>query len=333
MGDTASLVAGSQVISRVEGGTTQEHLIGERHLPRSTFPYSAADLDRFRQVQRLAYRIALKIESQLQTGMTEVEACTLIAAAQAENEVIQIFHEPYVWFDRRTVLGPESVTAAANAVDLAATGVSPSSPHFPTEQPLREGMPVIIDLAPVLDGVPSDIAYSCAFGPNRVFDELDAGLARVRTFLQEGIRSGESMLMLYHELDVLLAQRGWESCHHRYPDRALGHLVFPLEHDPDRPTPVPGWGTAAAERILAAGIEALDKGTCYPLWNDSSFTDCPATPGLWSIEPHIGRDGVGAKFEEILVVTGDDAFWLDDHLPHSQRWAAAGYSAVSLGVM
>lgn len=36
------------------------------------------------------------------------------------------------------------------------------------------------------------------------------------------------------------------------------------------------------------------------------------------------------KFEEILVVTEDDAYWLDDHLLHTQRWAAAGYGITPL---
>jgi hypothetical protein len=39
-------------------------------------------------------------------------------------------------------------------------------------------------------------------------------------------------------------------------------------------------------------------------------------PGLWAIEPHIGRDGVGAKWEEMLVVTDTDTYWLDDAVPH-----------------
>jgi Xaa-Pro aminopeptidase len=324
------------------GGTTQQHLIGEHLVPRSTFPYSAADLDRFRQVQRVAYDIALRVESQLQAGLTEAEACTLVAAAQAEHEVIQVFHRPFAWFGSHTVPGYEDdVTGAGagagaggtsgTAVDVAATGVKPSASMFPTDQRLVDGDSVILDLAPVAHGVASDVAYSCAFGYNDAFAELDAGLARIRSTILEGIRAGESMLMLYHELDVLLAHRGWESCHHRYADRALGHLVFPLEQDPERSSPLPGWGTAAAEQMLAAGIEALDQGTCYPLWNDSAFTDYPATPGLWAIEPHIGRDGTGVKFEELLVVTGDDAYWLDDHLPHTQRWAAAGYSTAPLG--
>ncbi len=290
-------------------------------MSRSSFVYSAADLDRFRQVQRLAYDIALRVESQLQVGINEIEACTLIAAAQTEYEVIQVFHDPYVLFDARTALG--------NRPEFAA-GVSPSNDLVPTNQVLRDGAPFIIDLAPVAHGVSSDIAYSCVLGTNQVFRELDAGLARIRSFLRDGIAARASMLVLYHELDELLATRGWESCHHRQADRALGHLVFPLEHETDRPTPLPGWGAVAAEKMLAAGIDALDHGTCYPLWNDSSFTDYPATPGLWAIEPHIGLDGVGVKFEELLVVTDDDAYWLDDDLPHVKRWAAARYNTASL---
>jgi hypothetical protein len=30
---------------------------------------------------------------------------------------------------------------------------------------------------------------------------------------------------------------------------------------------------------------------------------------------------VGAKFEELLVVTPDGAYWLDDDLPHVRRQA------------
>jgi Xaa-Pro aminopeptidase len=289
----------------------------------SNVQYSAADLDRFRQVQRLAYDIALRVESQLQVGITEIEACTLIAAAQTEYEVIQVFHDPYVLFDARTALG--SGAAFAKMDDLSA-----SSELVPTNQVLRDGAPIIIDLAPVARGVSSDIAYSCVLGSNRIFEELDAGLARIRSFLREGIASRVSMLALYHELDERLAARGWESVHHRQADRALGHLVFPLEHETDRPSPLPGWGAVAAEKLLAAGIEALDHGTCYPLWNDSSFTDYPATPGLWAIEPHIGLDGVGVKFEELLVVTDDDAYWLEDDLPHVRRWTKARYNTSSL---
>lgn len=38
--------------------------------------------------------------------------------------------------------------------------------------------------------------------------------------------------------------------------------------------------------------------------------------------------GVGAKFEELLVITDDDAFWLDDDLPHVHRWREHGITEV-----
>lgn len=321
---------GCQSITDSAGGAGWGHasaaVRGEHYVSGTNFAYSAADLDRFRQVQRLAYAIALRVESQLQVGITEIEACTLIAAAQTEYEVIQVFHDPYVLFDGRTALG-----AGSGSHELQrATALTPVNDLAPTKQVLRDGAPVIIDVAPVAHGVSSDIAYSCVLGTNRTFKELDAGLARIRSLLRDGIAARASMLVLYHELDELVAARGWECCHHRQADRALGHLVFPLEHETDRPTPLPGWGAVAAEKMLAAGIDALDHGTCYPLWNDTSFTDYPATPGLWAIEPHIGLDGVGVKFEELLVVTDDDAYWLDDDLPHVKRWAAARYNTAPL---
>ena len=48
------------------------------------------------------------------------------------------------------------------------------------------------------------------------------------------------------------------------------------------------------------------------------------TPGLWAVEPHLGFRDVGAKWEELLVVTDTDAFWLDDDVPHVRRWTQRG---------
>jgi Xaa-Pro aminopeptidase len=295
----------------------------------STFPYSAAELDRFRQVQRLAYDIAQEVESQLRVGMTEADACVLVEETEAGHGVGQVFHLPYVWFGSRTIPATGWSRGQGRARGEPGDGGRPW-PFAPTDIELADGMPVIVDLGPVVDGIPADVGYSCVLGANPMFADLDRALPRIRTFLLEGVRAGATLGSLYRELDVLLAQRGWQSCHETYPDRALGHLVFPLGDDPDRPTPLAGFGTAAAEGLLAAGAAALDGGTAYPVWNDTSFSDLPASPGLWAVEPHIGRDGVGVKFEELLVVTEDDAFWLDDHLPHAQRWAAAGYSIEAL---
>jgi hypothetical protein len=299
--------------------------------PHASFPYTAADLDRFRQVQRLAYDMALGVEAQLQIGMTETEVCTLLEVAQRGSGVVQVFHEPFAWFGRRTLLGPDWVgarTGVSPPADTAPgnrTGAATPSGFFPTDTALSYGMPLIIDLAPAVDGFSADIAYSCTVGANPVFEELDRGLARVRTFLLEGVRAGQTLRALYLALDELLVEHDALSCYRHYPEGALGHLLFPLEVDPPRPTPLRGFGPAAAEGLVAASLGALEHGADYPIWNDRALADRRPAPGLWAVEPHIGRAGVGVKFEEILVVTEDDAYWLDDHLPHCQRWAAAGY--------
>lgn len=57
-------------------------------------------------------------------------------------------------------------------------------------------------------------------------------------------------------------------------------------------------------------------------WTEDA--DVPPEPGLWAIEPHIGKDAFGVKFEEILVVTKNDAYWLDDDLPHVNFWGRHG---------
>ena len=296
----------------------------------SSFPYSAAELDRFRQVQRLAYDMAGAVESQLSEGMTEAEVCRLLAEAQTARHVTQVFHRPYAWFGPRTVLGDGPGPEAVGVLDLASAGVLPYRSFLPTGATLADGVPLILDLAPVVQGIAADVGYSCVFGHNDTFDELDRGLARVRTFLTEGVRAGETMDALTRQLGGLARQRGWESCHEHYPDRALGHLVFPLGPEPEGRSLLPGFGGAAAAGLLAAGRAALDDGGAYPVWNDTSRADYRPAPGLWALEPHIARDGVGVKFEELLVVTEDDAYWLDDHLLHTQRWAAAGYSITSL---
>ena len=51
------------------------------------------------------------------------------------------------------------------------------------------------------------------------------------------------------------------------------------------------------------------------LWNAGYGSNEKRDPGLWAIEPQWPR-WVGAKWEEMLVVTDNDAYWLDDAVSH-----------------
>jgi len=284
-------------------------------VPDDAFPYHDGDLARFREVQRLAYDIAEEVAASLEVGMTERDACAAIAAAQQARGVDQVFHFPFAWFGERTMLSPGWAQAGMEG--------GRGGGFFPTDAVIADGTAIIVDLAPVVDGYCSDIGYSSVVGANDVYDELLAGLAPMREQLLAGVRAGRTLRDLYGELDEVIADHGWVNCHQEYPDRALGHRVMRLGPDSDNAPPIPGFGVAAGEGLVAAIMDAVEHDTCWPIWNDGERADHRPTPGVWAVEPHIGRDGVGAKFEELMVVTEDDAYWLDDDLPHVRRWAAA----------
>ena len=80
--------------------------------------------------------------------------------------------------------------------------------------------------------------------------------------------------------------------------------------------------TQDARTLETLGREIVTEGIKgrSPLWAGGRASRHAPAPGLWAVEPHIGFRDVGVKFEELLVVTEDDAFWLDDDLPHVRRW-------------
>ena len=83
------------------------------------------------------------------------------------------------------------------------------------------------------------------------------------------------------------------------------------------------WGLAPLEVgyfLLTSRLANFGIRRATPNWNHTAACDVAPQPGLWAIEPHLGQAGVGVKFEEILVITETDAYWLDDDLPHHRRW-------------
>jgi hypothetical protein len=51
--------------------------------------------------------------------------------------------------------------------------------------------------------------------------------------------------------------------------------------------------------------------TPYPFLNDVAVEP---PRGIFAVEPHLARGRLGAKFESILVVDGDETRWLDPGL-------------------
>lgn len=274
--------------------------------PRTPIAGPALDadlLDRFRSVQQLAYGAAAEVASGLRAGVTERQAASRLQALLIQRGVDDWFHRPFAWFGPRTAFRHFRL------------------PHqfLPSGRRLGPGEAFILDVAPVVAGVTADIGYTGSLGPNPAVDRILDDLAAHRALIVDRVRAGQSLREVYEAVDHLAAAQGYANRHHAYPGHVLAHEVRPLGSGP-------GVGTAFRFgrrhlRSLAGSIAAGRREGWSPLWSGDRRSGHPPVPGLWAVEPHLGLRGVGAKFEELLVVTADDAYWLDDDLPHVRRWS------------
>lgn len=109
-----------------------------------------------------------------------------------------------------------------------------------------------------------------------------------------------------------------EPRHKAYPFSVLAHQVGRLRESRTKFS-IGRFGLRSLNWLTQASWRSRQQGTS-PLWSSGKRSDHAPVPGLWAVEPHLGFGDVGAKFEELLVITEHDAYWLDDDLPHVQRW-------------
>lgn len=267
------------------------------------------DLARFRAVQQLAYQCCEAVSAQLQAGMTEKDAAELLRAWLHDKGVRDWLHKPFAWFGDRTAFQGFSGLSHMAGFNMA---------FFPSSRKLERDMPVILDVAPVLDGFLADVGYACCLGHNPVLDRLMDDLAEHRQLILDQIRQRRTMAEVAQSVDALCARQGVEPRHKAYPFKVLAHRVTRL-NNPKGQLNIARFGLNSTLDLVKQVGQGRQEGWS-PLWSIDKRSAHPPQPGLWAVEPHLGRGGVGAKFEELLVITEHDAFWLDDDLPHVRRW-------------
>ncbi|WEV26608.1 M24 family metallopeptidase [Streptomyces sp. 71268] len=268
----------------------------------------APELRGFREVQRLAYACAEAVAAQLRPGVSEREAARMQREWLRERGVRDWFHLPFAWFGDRT----------------AFTDFRFPLQFFPTNRKLEPGMPFILDMAPILNGYTADIGYSGFLGPSPLHDKLLADLREHRELILREVRERRPLREIYEDVERLMARQGYTNRHRAYPFGVVAHKVDRVKQRRWAPTAF-GFGAQSLKGLASDALRGHREGWS-PLWSPYRFSDHPPQPGLWAVEPHLGFRGVGAKFEEILVVTDSkdceqSAFWLDDDLPHVRRWA------------
>lgn len=275
--------------------------------------YSDEELERFREVQATAYRGVVAIEAELREGMTEKRVARMMRDWYGDAGIREYFHVPFVWFGDRTSF----------------TGFRLPTAFAPTRRPLEPGMPVILDVAPARDGYAADIGYSCSLGGNATLARMQADLEEYRIAIPALVKQHKTARQVYDEVDRICARQGYANRHRAYPLRVLAHKVFRMKPSLLASRIELGGFGIRALRGLGRSMRAARGGLhhAWPYWNDRPESDVQIDPGLWAVEPHLGLGPVGAKWEELLVVTPDDAYWLDDDLPHVRRWRRDGQAA------
>lgn len=286
--------------------------------------FTPQELADFKAAQRLAYDAVAAVEAQLYEGITEKQAARAVEDWLRDHGVNRFFHYGFAWFGERTRFRDFTKPKGGALGSL----LNPKMAHFgkqfqPTDRPLRQGEAVILDVGPVVGDIACDMGYSCTLGgdDSEEFHEARMALEPHRALILDLVRSGATQARIYREVDELITDQGFENIHSYYPGSVIAHRVGKVPGTRLPTFRINGFSPQAlaylSGHLLSSAIRPRLNRT--PLWNEGA--DQPCEPGLWAVEPHIGKGEIGVKWEELLVVTEDDAYWLDDDLPHTRYWA------------
>ncbi len=260
--------------------------------------FTDSELDEFLRLQRLSYAIQQSAIDQLHDGITEREVARILMKAYRGEGVEAWFHLPVVLFGDRTAL-PDPWTVLG---------------FWPTDRALQPGDAVILDASPIFGDFLVDTSQSLHHGTNREHDKIATADLGYRTAVLDAVRGGATFKEIAVGVDEELTSAGYENRHRLHPGAVLGHRVVKLERavEPDQD----GFDQTLIGWFVANAAAAAPPAVASPTWGAYAGSDHPPADGLWAVEPHIARDGIGVKWEELLVIAGNDVRWLDDAPPH-----------------
>ena len=268
--------------------------------------FTEAELAKFREYQRASYQVLVEVSRTLRAGETEKDVARRVRKRFHEQGVHHYFHVPVVMFGDRTAYPGDFGPLEA----------------LSTDRKLALGMPVIIDAAPIYHGYTVDTSYATSFGENVGVKDIMVRLKPIRDLILTRVRERKTFRSIALEVDEVIQAQGYQNCHRKHLAAVLGHRVTQVPDTWLHRRRIWGLGVPQASYFVRRTFAAQNLGRAgSPNWNHTRASDHPPAPGLWAVEPHLGRNGVGAKFEEILVITDQDAYWLDDGgLPYHAAW-------------
>jgi Xaa-Pro aminopeptidase len=257
------------------------------------------------QAQRVAREAILTVAATVRPGDSERAVVARIEGELEKARVRHWLHTAYAWWGERTRFDHFRVWETS---------------ALPSERRLAEGEAFILDVAPIVDGHPADFAYSGhgsgSDGSSEPSATRHAALLQALRELKSGLLAHARQALDCGDLCRRIADeiraRNLDVLHTRYPAAVLGHT---FEGFPNAFSSAPRIGSGfQLPLILTYGMGIALHHLCgarYPFLNATA----PGPPsGLYAVEPHIGSGQLGAKFESVLLIDGDETRWLDPGL-------------------
>ena len=249
--------------------------------------YSDEQLWHFYESQRLTIESINEVASLLRPGVSEFDAAKMLDSLLQKKGVKHFLHYSFAWFGERSSFNKM-------------TTYDDTLPR--RDILLGEDDCFILDTAPYVNGVPSDVGLGFCHKNNIAYDNLNKQLRELEALIP-GLFNGElNAEEIYTHISREIKRRNLKNVHELYPFGVLAHRLHPsnLSKLPSFMKPF-SW-QAYADIISRGFLEETIRGENIHSLN-----------GVWAIEPHIS-DGInGTKFEKILVVRDGDAFWLDEY--------------------
>ena len=262
-------------------------------------PLRAAYVKGVANAQRVAREAVLSVAQSVKPGDSERQVCARLEREFRRARIAHWLHTPYAWWGERTCFDWRGQWEP-NAL--------------PSDRVLLEGEAFVLDAAPIVAGFPADFAFSGCAGaaPEAEHAALLELLTRVKAQILTWVTGDAGTSGLCARVEGAMRDAGVEVVHTRYPAQVLGHS---LEGFPNWCSGAPRIGTGFQLPLLltyATGMVLHHlAGAPYPFLNAGA----PGRPqGLYAVEPHLGKGALGAKFESVLLVDGDETRWLDPSL-------------------
>ncbi len=267
--------------------------------------FSKEELGKFKQFQKQSYDTLEAVKKQLTVGMTEIVAARLMRKAFHQQGVHSYFHVPVALVGERTGYPGDFGQLEALA----------------TEKKLEEGMAIILDAAPIYEGYIVDTSLATSFGENSDQVLAHKKLEVFRSKILDLVKQQKTFSDIELKVDTMIKELGAENCHRKHIGEVLGHRVFRSTNLLWRFFKIKQLSVRHVFWLVYKSL-ATKKGWINqsPNWNHRRTSNHKPFEGLWAVEPHLVFNGIGVKFEEIMVITENDAYWLDDDLPHVKSW-------------